>query len=96
MLQHEQESPTDELIYPLIKLQQLTREVCDTYQSGIPQINASHPERFNARLEEWWTSLPADFRCAGKNPVAVEIYLSLTGSTSHANERVPRCEDQNF
>ncbi|KAL3437017.1 hypothetical protein BDV09DRAFT_163500 [Aspergillus tetrazonus] len=79
MLQHEQESPTDELIYPLIKLQQLTREVCDTYQSGIPQINASHPERFNARLEEWWTSLPADFRCAamltsGYHAVKIRIF----------------------
>ncbi|EAA58577.1 hypothetical protein AN6759.2 [Aspergillus nidulans FGSC A4] len=29
MLQHEQESPTDELIYPLIKLQQLARETFD-------------------------------------------------------------------
>jgi hypothetical protein len=74
MLQHELEFPTDELIYPFIKLQHLAQEVCDTYQLGISQINASHPERFNARLEEWWTSLPADTRCAGKTPGSVEVF----------------------
>ncbi|KAL4775894.1 hypothetical protein BDW60DRAFT_177027, partial [Aspergillus nidulans var. acristatus] len=79
MLQHELEFPTDELIYPLIKLQHLAQEVCDTYQLGISQINASHPERFNARLEEWWTSLPADTRCAvmltsGYHAVKIRIF----------------------
>ncbi|KAL4811755.1 hypothetical protein BDW67DRAFT_171328 [Aspergillus spinulosporus] len=79
MLQHDQEFPTDELICPLIRLQQLTREVCDTYQLGVSQINASRPERFSARLEEWWTSLPPDSRCAvilssGYHAVKIRIF----------------------
>ncbi|KAL6231204.1 hypothetical protein BDW75DRAFT_233814 [Aspergillus navahoensis] len=35
MLQQEQEFPTDKFIYPMIKLQQLTQEVCDIYQHVI-------------------------------------------------------------
>ncbi|KAL5001032.1 hypothetical protein BDV10DRAFT_192527 [Aspergillus recurvatus] len=79
LLQQMQEFPTDELIYPVTKLQQFTREVCDTYQLGIFQINASHPERYMARLEEWWSSLPSDIQRAvtlksGYHAAKIRIY----------------------
>ncbi|KAL4905100.1 hypothetical protein BDW74DRAFT_19039 [Aspergillus multicolor] len=60
MLQQDPELLTDELIYPMIKLQQYTQEVRDTYQAGYIAINWSRPERFMARLEEWWSTLSAD------------------------------------
>ncbi|KAL4992686.1 hypothetical protein BDW68DRAFT_148568 [Aspergillus falconensis] len=79
LLQQEQELPTDEFIYPVIRLQQFTQEVCDIYQQGYFPISGSHPERFTARLEEWWSSLSSSTQRAviltsGYHAVKIRIY----------------------
>lgn len=69
MLEHQPEFETDLLIYPVMKVIQFAEEVCATYRSeGIrgPRLYV-HAELFTMRLEEWWSSLSADLRNAGRN-----------------------------
>ncbi|KAL4919265.1 hypothetical protein BDW62DRAFT_209964 [Aspergillus aurantiobrunneus] len=65
-LQHDQEYPTDKLIYSVIRLQQLTEEASETYRLGHLQTQEfrphTHAERLKTRLEEWWSTVSSDIR----------------------------------
>ncbi|RDW83663.1 Zn(II)2Cys6 transcription factor [Aspergillus mulundensis] len=76
MLQQDHKFPTDDLMYPTIKLQQFTWEVRDTYQLGSIATNWSHPDRFMARLQEWWSTLSEDTQRAvsGYRAAKIRIY----------------------
>ncbi|KAL2864819.1 uncharacterized protein BJX67DRAFT_199506 [Aspergillus lucknowensis] len=69
LFQEKQEFETDELIFPLITLQQLTEEVNETYQLENSQVSRNrlhaHAARLKARLEEWWSSISAYSRSSG-------------------------------
>ena len=67
MLQKQPEFETDLLIYPVTKVLQFAEEVCETYRSeGLHGSRLYiHAERFTARLEDWWSSLPTDLRNTG-------------------------------
>ncbi|KAL4783306.1 hypothetical protein BJX76DRAFT_368549 [Aspergillus varians] len=68
MLQREREFQSDELIYPVLRLQQFANEIYETYRLGERQIHGSrfhsHVERSMIRLDELWYALSAEVRCA--------------------------------
>jgi hypothetical protein len=66
ILHQTRDSETDNVIYQLIKLQQLVDNICETYRFEKNQPSCSrlptHAGRFAMQLEEWWLDLPADLR----------------------------------
>ncbi|KAL2844550.1 hypothetical protein BJY01DRAFT_186259 [Aspergillus pseudoustus] len=97
-LQRRREFDTDDLIYPLLQLQQFVDEICETYrlerQSSSCSRSCTHTERFALRLEEWWSSVPADLRrnallINGYHATKIRIYeMGLVYNYGHARRPV--------
>jgi hypothetical protein len=66
IIQQTQGSETDNVIYHLIKLQQLVDAICETYRFEKNQPSCvrlpTHAGQFAMQLEKWWSGLPADLR----------------------------------
>lgn len=74
-LRQEEEFESDQLIYPIIKLQRLNEEAYELYQLERSQNSRTrlhiHAQRFVAHLEDWKSTLPKGLHHSGTSPLCL-------------------------